>query len=253
MNPSTLVRHVRRYPRWYAALAVWLVFLLLAPVVGVDVLPAFGAPAAQQQPVATTPSTVGPTAPLPDLAAGPVDAAPAPLPDATPVPVDEGEPTPSPDPEFVPPEELPPGLFDPLFDAIPGLPAIDTPPELMPLFRAVAPIAGYGCTATGLASLVLAVVAPSVEDVPLERILPYLAPVTSACANFPIPETHTVCALDQPFVVDLGGLATSPPVIGVGIDVIEAFETELINAFGIEVPRLSASLREQLDCEVVTG
>lgn len=253
MRPESVVRHVRDYPRWYAAGVTWLVLMIVLPVVGVDIVPAFAAPAVQQQPAAAevaAPSTGAP-APPPAPVAPQGPAAPAQT-DLAPTTTVAQAPSESPPPEIIPPEELPPGFFDPFFDVIPGLPAIDTPEELMPLYRAVAPIATHGCTATGLAAIVLAVVAPSVEGVPLERLLPYLSPVTSACANFPIPKTHTECELDQPFIIDLGGLAMSPPIIGMGIDAIEAFETELIATYGVGVPRVSGSLRETLNCEVVT-
>lgn len=255
MNPSQLIQHLRRYPRWYAVGATWLAMMVVLPTVGADVVRSFAAPAAQQQPAPVeAPTTDSVPVSLESGATSPSPVA-APASPAPPSPASEptagDEPSESTPPEIVPPEELPPNFFDPVFDAIPGLPAVNTPPELMPVFRAVAPIAGYGCTATGLASLVLAVVAPSVEQVPVERLLPYLAPVTSACANFPLPEARTVCALDEPFVADLGGLATSPPVIGLGIDSIQAFETELIETYGIPIPRISDSLREQLDCELI--
>ena len=253
MNPEPVIRHVRRYPRWYAVGVTWLVLMIVLPAVGVDVIPAFAAPAPQETSTTDTvaPQTTAATTPAPTT---PATAAAAPQSSAavTPVTAAVGTPTESAPPEIIPPEELPPGFFDPFFDTVPGLPALDTPEALMPLLRAVSPIANYGCSATGLASLVLAVVAPSVEGVPLERILPYLSPVITACANFPIPETHTECELDQPFIIDIGGLAKSPPVIGVGIDVIEAFETEIVDTYGVEVPRISTSLRETLDCEIVT-
>ncbi len=95
--------------------------------------------------------------------------------------------------------------------------------------------------------------APSVEDVPLERLLPCLSPVFTACANFPIPTTHTECEIDKPFIIDFGGLAESPPIIGVGIDVIDAFENELATTYGVAIPRIAPALREALDCEIVTG
>lgn len=257
MNAERVVRHVRSYPRWYAAGVTWLVLMVLLPVVGVDVLPAFAAPAPQQPTAATADTTLPPTAsqvaaPVPSPSGAPAPASPPPVAPAPETTVAQA-PTESPPPEIIPPEELPPGFFDPYFDAIPGLPALDTPEELMPLLRAVSPIATHGCSAPGLAAIVLAVAAPSVEGVPLERLIPYLSPVTSACANFPIPTTHTECEFDKPFIIDLGGLAMSPPILGMGIDAIEAFETELINTYGVAVPRVSGSLRETLDCEVVTG
>ena len=255
MNPERVVHHLRTYPRWYAAGVTWLALMVLLPVVGVDVLPAFAAPA-PQQPAAATETVPPPPATetaVPAPTAPPSAPAPAPPPPPAPDTTEPQAPTETPPPETIPPEELPPGFFDPFFDAIPGLPAVDTPEELMPLLRAVSPIATHGCTATGLAAIVLAVAAPSVEGVPLERLIPYLSPVTSACANFPIPTTHTECEFDKPFIIDLGGLAMSPPILGMGIDAIEAFETELVNTYGVAVPRVSGSLRDTLNCEVVNG
>ncbi len=267
MTPDSVISHVRRYPRWYAAAGTWLALVLFAPVVGADVIPVFSS---SPQPVATvdTGGAVDSAAPAP-VGTPPVttprpvfgsSGAPAPAPpsggdDATPAPVDTSDPSipESTTPETVPPEQVPPDPLDPLFDAIPVPQVGETPPELMPVLNAISPIANYGCSATGLAALVIAVVAPSVDGVPLERLLPYLTPVTQACANFPIPQTHTECEFDGPFIIDVGGLTKTPPILGVGIDTIEAIETQLIEEYGIQIPRISDQLREQLNCEIVGG
>ena len=124
------------------------------------------------------------------------------------VPTLAGEP---PLPEAEPPEFIEPSFLDTLFDLIPPPPSLPTLPARNRARRAAVPrIAAQGCTGLGLASLVVAVVAPSLEEVPIERILPYLAPVTSACAFFPIPKVHTVCAADEPLIIDLGGLTKTP-------------------------------------------
>jgi hypothetical protein len=152
------------------------------------------------------------------------------------------------------PEQLtlvPEELLDVIFDFLPVPVIPPLPPELATLAAAIAPIATTGCSALGLASIIIAVVAQSAEGVPIGRLLPYLAPVSSACASFPIPEVHTVCAFDEPFVIDVGGLTSTPPILGLGIDQVAAIEDALATSFGIDVPRLAPTLREQLDCEVV--
>jgi hypothetical protein len=62
---------------------------------------------------------------------------------------------------------------------------------------------------------------------------------------------HTVCAADEPFVIDLAGLTKSPPIIGLGIDQLDAIESQLASTFGQSIPRLAPSLREQFDCKLV--
>jgi hypothetical protein len=126
------------------------------------------------------------------------------------------------------------------------------PPELAALANAIAPVATYGCSGLGLASVVVAVVAQSAQGVPVERVLPYLAPVVTACAAFPIPPVRTVCEADKPFIVDLGGLASGPPILGLGIDQIDAVETLLSATFGQSLPRVAPQLRAQLGCKQVT-
>jgi hypothetical protein len=241
------VQHLRRYPRWYAAAAVWLIAMVALPVVELDPLqifhsPAPSVPAAPGTPAASveTPSGSGP------------DADVAPTSDA-PGTVGDGPLTPTSLLETVPPEEVPPELIDELFDMFPPPQALpDVPENLQPVVRAVAPLATQGCTGLGLAGLVVAVVAPSAEGVPLERILPYLAPATGACANFPIPETHTVCEADKPLIFDLGGVTKTPPILGLGIDQLAAIEAIINTATGGGFLNLSETARDLLGCEVVT-
>jgi hypothetical protein len=248
VNPADLVAHVRRYPRWYAVALAWLVAMLALPVVSADPLDLFTA----DPPTSTTAAPAGPTGPggpasgVHGGAPGTGDgtAAPAPSTDAPPEPADE-EPTAL---ELVPPE-----LLDLILDSLPPLVTPAVPPELAPLANAIAPVASFGCSGLGLASVVVAVVAQSAQGVPVERVLPYLAPVVTACAAFPIAATHTVCAADVPLIVDVGGLTKTPPILGLGIDQLEAFEHVVSSTFGTPVPSVAAGLRAQLDCQVVTG
>lgn len=246
---TRLLRHIRRYPRWYGVAAVWLVGILVLPVVELDPLQVFSTPEPGSQETAPADPAALDLAPFGAAPRGGVGG-----PGPAVVPSDDGPPatgTEAP-PEAVPPESIPPELIDQLFDLFPPPPALpDIPPELQPVVRAVSPIAKYGCTGLGLASLVVAVVAPSLEGIPLERILPYLVPVTSACAYFPIPETHTVCAADEGLIIDLGGVATTPPVLGLGIDQLTAVEDLIAQSFGASFPRLSDTAREALDCRLV--
>jgi hypothetical protein len=224
--------------------------MLVLPVVALDPLQIFSSPSPATQ-VASPPASGAPGAPAGSGAPGAPGVAPGTATPITPPPAPPATGTP-PRPVAVPPESIPPELIDELFNLFPppaALPQI--PAELQPIVRAAAPLATHGCTGLGLASLVVAVVAPSAEGVPLERILPYLAPVTSACANFPIPETHTVCAADAPLVLDLGGLATSPPILGLGIDQLTAIEDIIALSFGDAFPRISDTAREALDCTLV--
>jgi len=244
-----LLRHIRRYPRWYGAGALWLLGILVLPVVKLDPLQIFSAPDPQSEVAAPAATDVRTTPPVGGVLRGapfatggvsaPSEATP-PVPGIAPPPV------------AVPPESIAPELLDQLFDLFPPPPALpDVPIELQPIVRAVTPLATQGCTGLGLASLVIAVVAPSAEGVPLERILPYLVPVTSACANFPIPKTHTVCAADEPLIIDLGGVTATPPILGLGIDQLTAIEDIIALSFGDSLPRFSDTAREQLDCKLV--
>jgi hypothetical protein len=151
-----------------------------------------------------------------------------------------------------PPDTFAASPYDVLFELLPppvGLPPL--PPALQTILRAAAPIVTRGCSGLGLATLVISAVLPTLDGIPLERLLPYLTPVTYACAVFPIPPTHTECAVDKPFIVDLGGLTTTPPIFGLGIDQLEQIEELTASMFGDVVPRLAPMLRDLLDCEVV--
>lgn len=252
MSPRTLATHLRRYPIWYAVGLVWLIAMVSLPIVrGTALADAFGGEPSGRASGTTTSSTIPALTPGGILAPGgsdgsvttPTDASGSPVDTVAPSPVDEDDPL-----ELVPPEFL-----DLIFDALPPIVFPALPPEVAPVFNAVAPLAATGCSGLGLAGVVVAVAAQSANGVPIERILPYLAPASTACASFPIPAKHTVCEVDKPFIQDLGGLATSPPILGLGIDQLAALETLLETSFGVAVPTVSEDLREQLDCELVSG
>lgn len=244
-----VAHHLRRYPRWYAVAAIWLVGMIALPVIKSDAArETFNADApAQRQPQQQEQGPPLGLAPLPPLAG--FSLAPT-LGPTTTQPARVGE-TPLPEPE--PLDLIGADFFDTIFDLIPSPPALPPlPPQLEAVIRAAAPIAAQGCTGLGLAALVIAVVAPSVEGVPIERILPYLAPVTSACAFFPIPKLHTVCAADEPLIIDVGGLTKTPPILGLGIDQLTAIEDVIASYYGDGFPRLSDTARETLDCKLVS-
>jgi hypothetical protein len=135
-----------------------------------------------------------------------------------------------------------------------ALPAL--PSQFDPLFAALSPVMATGCSGLGLAGVVIASVAPTVEGVPLDQLLPYLVPVYTACALFPIPKTHTVCPLDEMFAAqlpkDITSLAQAPTIIGLGIDEIAGIEAQVSQAAGgAAFPSLAESLTTQLGCHVV--
>lgn len=252
MSARTLSDHLRRYPVWYVVGAVWVVAMLSLPIVRGS---AFADVFDRSDPTTTTEATG------PGSTGAPGDPGTAIGPDGTPIgdgtlPADDEvvDDTTTPAAEDPRGDELalvPPELLDLVFDALPPFVFPALPDEVLPIARAVAPVAATGCSAIGLAGVIVAVAAQTAEGVPIERILPYLAPVSTACASFPIPEVHTVCEADQPFITDLGGLTTSPPILGLAIDQLQAIEQLLTNSFGVPVPALSADLRVQLGCELV--
>lgn len=236
--------HVSRYPKLYAAAVIWIVAMVALPVITSRANTIFRPDqnlVAEELPLdtpGTLPSGVSSFAPIINLVLG--------VPPTTAPPTVQL-------PEAKPPELVEPTFIDNVFNLVPPPPALpDLPPEMLAMIRAVSPIASKGCTGLGLASLVVAVVAPSLEGVPIERILPYLAPVTSACAYFPIPKQHTVCKADEPFVQDIGGLTKTPPILGLGIDQLTAFEDLVIEQFGMQFPRISDTARDTLDCKLVS-
>jgi hypothetical protein len=251
-SARSLATHLRRYPGWYALAAVWLVAMVSLPIVrGTALADVFtgGQP--------SSPETAAPAAGAPDLGAG-GGQAPAftPGPDgelgtADDLPVEVTTPE-SEENEPSPLDIVPPELLDAIFDALPPVAFPALPAEIEPIANAVAPVAATGCSGLGLAGVVVAVAAQTVDGVPFDRILPYLAPASTACASFPIPKVHTVCAFDEPLIIDLGGLTNTPPLLGLGIDQLRAFEALMASQFGIAVPSIADSLSESLDCRLVS-
>jgi hypothetical protein len=247
VNRAGVLAHVRRYPRWYAVAVVWLVAMLALPIVSADPLDLF-TPDRSTGATAATGSPSGSEGTAPGATVGTA-------PDGTPTTAGGrtgGEQAAAGDDEPSALDLVPPELLDLIFESLPPLVTPPLPAELAPLAAAIAPVATYGCSGLGLASVVVAVVAQSAQGVPVEKVLPYLAPVVTVCAAFPIPPTHTVCASDVPLIVDVGGLTKGPPILGLGIDQLEAVERLLSSTFGTAVPSVAAGLRTQLDCDIVT-
>jgi hypothetical protein len=281
------VGHLRRYPRHYGALALWLVAMVLLPTIraggsATAALPASssGAPATGAAAVSGTggataaeidrtlagvASAVGLAAPRPmsgstSTAGRPASSAGGSPSTPTPAgPADDGggaegggtvpeSPVPVPaTPELV---TIPPP---------PPVPVPAVPEELQPLLAAVAPLTTQGCSAIGLAAVVTAVVGPTAGDaVPFAQLLPYLTPAYSACATFPAPEgDRTICSVDEQlrdagYPADVSGLAKTPNLIGLGVDVIAGFERAVASATGQELG-LAAALAEALGCHPDAG
>ena len=230
--------HLRRYPWWYGLAAVWLVAMMALPVVHLGPLDTATRTEVAAGPGPTTsgagPSsvtspfgsgaTVGPFGGTGGGTGGPV---------TTVAGARAATPTTKPGALTL----VPPALLDLVFNAIPQVVVPPLPEGLAPIARALAPIAATGCSGLGLASVVVAVVAQSANGVPVQRILPYLSPLSTACASFPIPAHHTVCAADPPFVVNLGGLTSTPPILGLGIDEVQATQTLLSQKLRSDAPR----------------
>ena len=182
-SARTLAAHLRRYPWWYGVAAVWLVGMLALPIVRGSALAdvfAGGQPAAP-----------GVTA------AGRVDPGPGPRRrgrsrlQRRPGRHGRHRATTSPWTPWPPTTRrtLParstscrPEILDAIFDALPPFAFPALPDEIAPIANAVAPVAATGCSGLGLAGVVIAVAAQTVDGVPFDRILPYLAPASTACA-----------------------------------------------------------------------
>ena len=246
---SSFARHLRRYLVWYGIAVVWAVLMAAVPVVKHHSASLANRPRAR-----TITTEVPAPAPAPVVAGETVAPLPAPAPlPTTPVtfaPVPAG-PTATPRPAPAP--APPPGLQLP---ALPPLPFPAVPDQVQPLLNAVSPLMKTGCSAIGLAAVVVAVVAPTVQQVPLDQLLPYLVPAYTVCALFPIPKSHTVCPIDAQIAAQLPDSLTSlfpaPTVMGLGIDVIAGMEAAAQQAYGIPIPTLSDSLRAQLGCHIET-
>lgn len=262
MSPPTarVAGHVRRYPWYYAAAVAWAVAMVALPVVhhGGELAGSAASTDGLGGIAATTPPPVAMVdeTPLAGFGAADFDDGPPPgvvtaaAPDhEVPAQDDAVEEAP---PELPQPEpDTNPGLQLP---ALPALPMPDPPEQLEPLARAAAPLAATGCSVIGLAGIVIAVVAPTVEDLPLEQLLPYLAPVYSICSLFPIPPARTICPIDReihaPLPTSITSLLPPPAVMGVGIDTIEGIEAAVAMMTGQTVPSLAEELRTRLGCTV---
>lgn len=261
--------HLSRYPRHYGALGLFLAAMLVVPTVGA---PRLAELAATGTPAAAPGAATGP-------GAAPAAAPPPPTPGSSPAAtvadlfdVDAGIVTGAVegtgDDVFLPPapgasvpepaDAAPDGGQDagPGGLALPPPPALPLPPlpdELRPLLGVVTPLTNQGCSALGLAAVVAAVAGTAAQDVPVGQLLPYLAPVYSACATFPPASADpTVCALDDAaheagYPKDVSGLMKTPNAIGTGVDVLYGIETA-IEAYTGQAPGLVAGLAAQLGC-----
>jgi hypothetical protein len=264
--------HVGEFRRYYALFAVWVLVMVAVPRAGlVPALDAAADGSSAGRPAGMARSAGGPSESA--TAAGairPVSGGAAtffsdPLFDVLPSDVDLGDDdsaafaapaltaSPSSIP-FTPPtveeEETPEAPADPASPAIdipppPAIPVPAPPAELVPLLSIVSPLGNTACSPIGLAGVVFALVAPSVQQVPAGEIVPYLTPLYVACGTFPQTGPRTVCELDDLYVSQdpTGGLLPPPAVIGIGIDTI----TQLELASGAGTSQ-SQALREQLHC-----
>lgn len=238
--------HVGRYRRHYAIAALWAVIMLLVPQWSSSGLAASSSAAPLHRGLAHVPENATANAlRVSPIASSPSFSANAGFPGATisdllsyappPPPPDQGG-------------DEGDGGGAPLL-TIPPPPAIAlplAPKEIQPLLRTISPLVRTGCSAAGLAGVVIAVAGPGLEPVPATQLAPYLAPAYAACALFPPFGARTVCALDDLYAVDTGGLIPSPAIIGIGIDVIE--QTEELGLPGGTPPGTAEQLRTQLDC-----
>ena len=261
--------HVSRYPRHYAALGLFLVAMLLVPTVGprdLADLAASSSPAGVTAPEGalplTPPATSAPAPAAPpstaaravadafgidtETAAAVIDAPAGGT--AAPPPSGGGDaPAPAPD------DGQDAGPAGAPLPAPPPVPLPAAPEELQPLLAAVEPLTTHGCSGLGLAAVVVAVVGTTAQDVPVGQVLPYLAPVYSACAAFPPPGGDpTICEIDRAahdagYPTDVSGLMKTPNAIGTGIDVLYGIEAA-IEAYTGQSPDLVAGIADQLGC-----
>lgn len=266
-----MIDHVRRYPRHYLAIAMFTALLLLVPRVGSDsssAPPLDGRPptsvadrsGSAAAPDSTPDSTLGRLGVTPS---GPVLAAPALGPSTVagvPIPpsaADRGTggtpPTPGTPGTPAPPEPEEPSGVPLDIPPPPALPLPPVPAELRPLLGAVAPLTTQGCSAIGLAAVVAAVGATAAQGVPVAEILPYVAPAYTVCASFPVPEgERSICAVDEAmraagYPADASGLAKTPNIIGLGVDVLAGID-QAVEAYTGSNPGLADQIGAQLGC-----
>lgn len=277
-RPAGMVvrRHLSQYPRHYGTLALFVLTMVLVPTVGGGSSDEPVAPIGSSTGVAAATSS-GATADAPTAPAGnaagssslpggsqlaapsgargtPANAFQGSLPDVGTAPAPTGTPSPQPTPAPAPPDsnddsgggiDLPPP---------PAVPVPPVPEELEPVVAAVGPLTTHGCSAIGLAGVVVAVAAPAVGgDVPVADLMPYLAPAYSACATFPAPsDDPTICELDEAareagYPADVSGLIKTPNIIGTGIDTLYGIEAA-VEAYTGQTLGVVDQLAEQLGC-----
>jgi hypothetical protein len=264
--------HVGEFRRYYVLFAIWVVVMLLVPRTGLPTDPFASAGSARTGIDATSSARRAPesaaAAALVRPTAGGATFYSDPVLDAFTGPStfagdDSGgagfaAPPTSPGFEFTPPPEeedpAPPadgGTSLPVtIPPPPPVPLPAPPAELEPLLAVVAPLANTACSPVGLAGVVAALVAPSVQQVPVAQIVPYLTPLYVACGSFPQTGPRTICAIDDVYVSQdpTGGLLPPPAVIGLGIDTIAQLEKALGG-----LTNQAGMLREQLDCRIGGG
>lgn len=267
--------HVGEFRRYYALLAVWVVVMVAVPRADGPLVDTFAAAPSRGNGAAATTSRAPESAAAAALtrpsapAAATFFADPLLVAVTGPSTFDAGAgggsdggsgPGSAPTFAFQPPPEADPG-DDPAPDDASADPAITIPPppatplpappaELEPLLRVVAPLANTGCSPIGLAGVVVALVGPSVEPVPVAQIVPYLTPLYVACGSFPQTGPRTVCEIDDAYVSQdpSGGLLPPPAVVGLGIDTIAQIEAALGG-----LSNQADTLRQQLNCRVGGG
>ena len=218
-----VLRHLRRYPKWYAVAAAWAIAMALLPVVhNATAAPRRTTPAALD-----TPATVDQLLPNFVASLDPVEgssdltgrvASPAAEPPSLAprnAPGTPSAPAPSGGLHIPPPPSVP----------IPTVPA-----QFDPALAALAPAASDACGALGLGRVALSL-APGFVNVPLpfNDALAYLVPLYGACALIPLPTATTTCPVDalvaskEPKL--LVGAYVPPPVLGLVLDQFAALLT----------------------------
>jgi len=216
-----LVRHLRRYPKWYAVASAWAIAMALLPVVhsATAVAPRRPSPAAVQAPAAIDstardighpPSSSATAQGLNGPPASPSTESAAPAPPSAPAQPDA--PAASGGLRIPPPPSVP----------IPTVPA-----ELDPVLAAVAPVAADACGALGLARVALSLVPAAVGGpLPFNDALAYLVPLYGACALIPLPGITTTCPVDALVASKepkkLVGAYVPPPLVGLVLDQVAA-------------------------------
>lgn len=257
--------HLTRYPRHYGALGLWLVAMLVVPTVGrvLPMLPIVGDHFESDPPPVSTIADEVAQAPqaTPPFGGGGGPARPSPT--AAPAPADPGPTTSEATPRPAPsngsgPQEAPPDNSLTL-PTLPPLPIPAPPPELHDLLAVVTPMTEQGCSAIGLAGVLLTLVGPGVAaDLPVAQLLGYLTPVYTICGFFPTPESSgTVCAVDEAahaagYPADVSGLLKTPNIVGIAVDTLVNIDAAMLSYTG-QSAGIADQLYEQLDCHRPEG